>query len=608
MLWNRSNDFLKLVLLLTCAWGMLFAAGTVQADEKNAKDETARIRLENFVNLLRDNGFGDLGVYYLQQQKDENKLPESLKPEFDFMMAVQVEASARLERTNQGYLDRYDEAIALLEKYLNENKNGKNYFVAIGFLPNIRLNKTLVYRNLATSGDPSEIDDSKMSEEEKKELEAKKKEFAENKKKYEEASRGELRKNIEFLTKYEKEILAEAKKIDAKDEKQLPKYMMMVGELNSVRMARGDTYYELARTYSEDAKEYTENLDNARKQYKFFWDTYHENQYPIAFRGHMKEARMLILMKKFNGKGEAIEILNDLYTGLKENEEDIFRNIFIEVCTCYLDIFGNKENGLKPNKDQQEILMAAIQSFNPSSPASVLRANFLETTPMGIQMRIAYVKFMDYFLSESKPREAAKFRKAISDDVRQLYALKHHPYMEEVKALHKKFFPQEHIGDEDTDLTFANYKKELKKKREANRKKKNEAQRENLYIELRKFVLKEFMNYFNARRELATSTDEVKKAELQQIVNENPAKIREAFEVLETLKGDALRAKQVDYLLMDRFYRAQLLYAMGQQYEASQCWTSWRNTTSRISRSMTKNARFWNIWYPPSNGKAKNSI
>ena len=78
MLWNRSNDFLKLVLLLACAWGMLFAAGTVQADEKNAKDEAARVRLENFVNLLRDNGFGDLGVYYLQQLKDENKLPESL--------------------------------------------------------------------------------------------------------------------------------------------------------------------------------------------------------------------------------------------------------------------------------------------------------------------------------------------------------------------------------------------------------------------------------------------------------------------------------------------------------------------------------------------------
>ena len=329
MLWNRSNDFLKLVLLLACAWGMLFAAGTVQADDKNAKDETERARLENFVNLLRDNGFGDLGVYYLQQLKNENRLPESLKSEFDFMLAVQVEASARLERTNQGYLDRYDEAIALLEKYLNENKNGKNYFVAIGFLPNIRLNKTLVYRNLATTGDPSEIDDSKMSEEEKKELEKKKKEFAENKKKYEEASRAELRKNIEFLTKYEKEILAEAKKIDPEDEKQLPQYMMVLGELNSVRMSRGDTYYELARTYPESAKEYMENLDKARAQYKFFWDKYHENQYAIAFRGHMKEAKMLILMKKFNGKGEAIEILNDLYTGLKKNEDDIFRNIFI---------------------------------------------------------------------------------------------------------------------------------------------------------------------------------------------------------------------------------------------------------------------------------------
>ncbi len=570
MFWNRSNDFLKIFLLALAVLGMFFPSRlSAQEDKKNAADEAKRAHLVNFVELMRSNGFSDLGIYYLEKLKADNQLPESLKPEFDFMMAVQTDASALLERKNETRLEKYDAAIALLDKYLKEHKDGMNYYQAISFLPNIRLNKALVYQAIATFRDPSEEDTSKMDDEQKKDWEKRKKEFEENKKKCEGLARAELNKNIEFLTAYEKEILEVAKKLNPEDKVQGAKRDEMLGQLHEIRLARANTYYELGKTFPALSKEQIDNYEKARQQYKFFWDKYGEQQMLIAFRGRVSEAKMLILMKKYNGKGEACEILGDLYTGLKDfvSQSDILRNVFVEVCTCYLNIFSDPDNKEKPTKDQQVILLETMQQFDPSKPGSVLRSYSMENTNIGIQMRLAYVKFMEHFLDLNKPKDEKKYRADLKNDVRLLYALRSHPYVNEVNELHKKYFPEEHIGDEDTNYTFANYKKEFQKKRKANMKKPVEKQ-DNMYLDLRKFALKEFSKYFKARTELAQTTDAARKAELQEIVNENPKKLAEVFTMLESLKAEILRARQIEILTIDRFYRAQVYYVLGQQYEA----------------------------------------
>ncbi len=570
MLWNRSNDFLKMFLLAAATFGMFFPSVlSAQDNKKNAADEAKRAYLENFVELMRSNGFSDLGIYYLEKLKADNQLPESLKPEFDFMLAVQTDASALLERKNENRLEKYDQAVVLLEKYLKEHKDGLNYYQAIGFLPNIRLNKSLVYQAIANFRDPADEDVSKMDADQKKDWEKRKKEFDENKKKYEGMARTELAKNVEFLSAYEKEILEVAKKLNAEDKEQAAKRDEMLGQLHEIRLARANTYYELGKTFPPMSKEQMENYEKARQQYKFFWDKYGEQQMLIAFRGRVSEAKMLILMKKYNGKGEACEILGDLYTGLKDfvSQSDILRNVFVEVCTCYLNIFSDPENKEKPNKDQQQILLETMQSFDPSKAGSVLRSYSMENTNVGIQMRLAYIKFMERFLDLNKPKDEKKYRAELKNDVRLLYSLRSHPYVNEVNELHKKYFPEEHIGDEDTNYTFANYKKEFQAKRKANMKKPAD-KRDNMYLDLRKFALKEFSKYFKARAELAQTADPARKAELQEIVNENPKKLVEVFALLESMKSEILRARQIEILTIDRFYRAQIHYVLGQQYEA----------------------------------------
>ncbi|MDO4629883.1 MAG: hypothetical protein Q4C70_11925, partial [Planctomycetia bacterium] len=568
MLWNRSNDFLKFVLALACAW-VLIPAQTVSADEKDEKGEAESTFLQNFITELRLNGFADLGIYYLEQRQKDGTLPEKFKPEYDFELAVQTEASSNLAKTYDERLERLDEAIKLLDKYIAEHPEGANYYIAIGLLPNCRLNKTLVYLAKCDFNSPFAVDDSKFNEEEKKELEKRKAEFTKNVKVWEESARKELAANVEFLTKYEKLILDNAKKLNPDDEAQNAKRNDMLNELHSIRMARANTYYELSKTYPAGSKEKNENLDKARLQYKFFWDKYREAGLLIAFRGHVSEAKMLIEMKKYAGKGEAIEILGDLYTGLKDlvSQDAILREVFVDVCTCYLKIFSDKEAGVKPDKDQQVILMESIENFDPSKAGSILRSYSMENTSVGLQMRLAYVQFMEYFLELNKPKDEAKRRAALKEDVRRMYILPSNPFRNEIYELHKKYFPEEHIGDEDTTLTFANYRKEMKQKQAANLKKKAD-KRENLYLELRKFALKEFSNFFKARTELQQTQDEARKKELQQIVTENPPKILEVFDMLESMKYDMLRAKQFEILTIDRFYRAQMFYVMGKQYEA----------------------------------------
>lgn len=570
MLWNRSNDFLKLALALVFAWVLAFAPTSLRAaDKADEKDAAASAHLTNFITLMRLNGFADLGIYYLEQLNAEKQLPAAFQKEYDFQLAVLTEASANLARKYEDRLVAYDNAIKLLEKYINENPEGENFYVAIGFLPNIRLNKNLVYQAMGSLNDPYKVDDSKMTDDEKKELAKRKTQFDADKKKYEELARGELKKNIDFLTNYEKIILDGAKKLDTKDKEQSAKRNDMLNELHSIRMARGNTYYELAKTYPEGSKERNENLDKARLQYKFFWDKYKEQGLLIAFRGHIKEAQMYIEMKKYAGKGEAIEILGDLYSGLKEvvSQDEILRNVFVEVCTCYLKIFTDKDSGVKPDKDQQTILLETMDQFDPSKSGSILRTYGMEGTPVGIEMRLAYIAYMERFLDLNKPKDEAKWRGILKEDVRRLYALPANPFTNEIRDLHIRYFPNEHVADQESQLTFANYKKEMKAKQAANLKLKPE-KRENLYLELHKFALKEFVIYSKARIEQQTATDADRKAEIQDILANNTSKLLEVFEMLETLKSYILHEKQFEILTLDRFCRAQMLYFAGKQYEA----------------------------------------
>ena len=80
MLWNRSNDFLKLVLALVFAWVLAFAPTSLRAAEKvDEKDAEATAHLSNFITLMRLNGFADLGIYYLEQLKEKQQLPASFQ-------------------------------------------------------------------------------------------------------------------------------------------------------------------------------------------------------------------------------------------------------------------------------------------------------------------------------------------------------------------------------------------------------------------------------------------------------------------------------------------------------------------------------------------------
>ncbi|MDO5113416.1 MAG: hypothetical protein Q4E67_03485, partial [Planctomycetia bacterium] len=256
MLWNRSRLFYNILSISLCL--ALFGTSLGRYPAVYGAED-----VQKFVDALQQNGYSDLGVYYLEQLKEQGKLPEAMAASYDFQLAKMMVGTFGLILDMQERMKEYDRAIGLFEKFIKEKPNDPNTPEAILIFPTVCLDRANTYMQLSKLPNVSEAE----------------------KKQYEEKARADLNKTITFLDEQTKRLLEEAKKLDPKSENEeiKKKYGDMVGQLNLIRFSKADATYELAQTYPEGSKERNDQLNNAFQQYSFFWRVYSSSGLFIAY-------------------------------------------------------------------------------------------------------------------------------------------------------------------------------------------------------------------------------------------------------------------------------------------------------------------------------------
>lgn len=520
MLWNRSRLFYNILSISLCL--ALFGTSSGRyAAVYGAED------VQKFVDALQQNGYSDLGVYYLEQLKEQGKLPEAMAVSYDFQLAKMMVGTFGLILDMQERMKEYDRAIGLFEKFIKEKPNDPNTPEAILIFPTVCLDRANTYMQLSKLPNVSEAE----------------------KKQYEEKARADLKKTITFLDEQTKRLLEEAKKLDPKSENEeiKKKYGDMVGQLNLIRFSKADATYELAQTYPEGSKERNDQLNNAFQQYSFFWRVYSSSGLFIAYQGRLREAQVLIELKRYKDSSGAITILTDFINLMKDLTDDpVSLDLFLKACGSFIECFTVEAN--KPDDVQKGYVEAVYTKWKDL----VKERSELAKTSDGLKIQIEYVRYLERLIKEDPNSDASKkMDKTIREIVKPFARWKDLPYYEdEMKELTKLYNP-EAAAIKETSITFENYR-ETKK-----------------YKDLQVFADNQWHLFTELQSSYATQSDAAVKATQLGEIRTLAKKLIPVYEALEGLKQQMLSdvaSEQV--LLRHRYCRAYLYFYAEQIQEA----------------------------------------
>ncbi|MDO4583164.1 MAG: tetratricopeptide repeat protein [Planctomycetia bacterium] len=487
--------------------------------------------VQKFVNALQQNGYSDLGVYYLEQQKELGKLPEAMAASYDFQLAKMLVGTFGLILDMQERMKEYDRAIGLFEKFIKEKPNDPNTAEAILILPTVCLDRANTYMQLSKLPNISEAE----------------------KKQYEEKARADLNKTVAFLDEQVKRTLEEAKKLDPKSENEeiKKKYADSVAQLNLIRFSKADATYELARTFPEGSKERNEQLDSASKQYAFFWRVYAESGLFIAYQGRLREAQVLMELKKYKKDGSttdgAITILTDFINLMKGmTDQPATLDLFMKACGSYVECFTVEAN--KPDDVQKTYLDAVYTKWKELSRAD----SELAKTPDGLKLQIQLVRYWERLIKEDPNSEASKkLDKAIREMVKPFARWKDLPYYEEEMKELTKLYNPEAAAMKETSITFENYQ-ETKK-----------------YKDLQVFVDNQWHLFTELQSSYTAQSDPAEKAKMLEEIRALAKKLIPVYQTLEGLKLQMLSdVASEQILLRHRYCRAYLYFYAEQMQEA----------------------------------------
>lgn len=359
MFWNRSCIFLKATVIFFCLPAAAFFALPAFGAEEWSK----------FLDRLEKERFYEYGVYYLEKNKE--KLPDDLKKSYEFRVANMRVGAVGLFADPNRRLKEYEVIAALYLKFLKEQADHPMANEALARYPLLIQDTARAYIQLSKG--------ERLSDGERKQ--------------WLDRARAELEKGEQFLESQvgkEGALLNKAKAakkaMDSEtDSRQKDKLSTALEELttllNFLRFCRAGIVEEQAETYPPESKEWSDKLDSARAQFRYLWDMYSEYMNFVALNGRLREGQILLKQKKMEGRGGAIEVLNELAAAMSDMLDDplcvqIYTDAMGSVYECYFTVKVPDDN----RKELIERYTAWDRSgYDRWSPAGLtLQANYAE--------------------------------------------------------------------------------------------------------------------------------------------------------------------------------------------------------------------------------------
>jgi len=265
-----------------------------------------------FLNGLRERGYYDLALEYLDRMRTSPQCPEDLKEQIDYETGVTLVAGSRFAGALQE--KQLDQARDALQKFVKEHPGHPLAGTANSQLANVLVERGRMKARLA--GRPSK------SADEKKQL------MAEARSLYQEAQKVfvDAEKGVyERAKALEQEAKQDPSKVEERNDARR--------ELLEARLYLAAVVDEIGKTYEPDSKEYKEHLTEAAKAYGELYDKYKE--YTAGLYARMQEGR---IRKELGEADKAIEIFKQL-CGLLEGGDASAREMSNQSLALLLETY-----------------------------------------------------------------------------------------------------------------------------------------------------------------------------------------------------------------------------------------------------------------------------
>lgn len=278
---TRTGVLLAAGILL----GSLAAApGRAQAPQKEKAWE--------FLDGLRQRGYCDLALDYLEQIKTSPRCPDDLKEQIDYEAGVTLVAGAAQLGTPQAQEKEFNDARDRFNKFIKEHPNHPMAAAAGTQLANVLVERGRLKMRLADQPTKSAAEKTKLKEEAR--------EFYQQARKvFEDAERRvyEVAKSLEGVLDPKKD----AEKIDEREKSH--------ADLLQARLYLAGVIYEIGDTYPKGSKDYKDNLTKAAEMYAKLYESYGSlggGLYARMWEGHV--------YKDLGQTEKAIKVLKEMLT------------------------------------------------------------------------------------------------------------------------------------------------------------------------------------------------------------------------------------------------------------------------------------------------------
>lgn len=245
-----------------------------------------------FLDGLRQRGYDDLALDYLDQAVASPRCPDDFRAVVDYEAGVTLVSGLQHVSTPQAQEQQLDRARDRFNKFLKEHPDHAKAAAAETQLANVLVERGRLKTRLADRATGSAADKAKL-------LEDARTFYAQARKVFEESER----------RIYERAKALEGVLDPSKDAQKIADRNQAHADLLQARLYLAGVEYEIGRTYAEDSKEYKENLAKAAEQYNKLYEKYESLGGGLYAR--MWEGR---IYKDLGKTDEATKVLKEMLT------------------------------------------------------------------------------------------------------------------------------------------------------------------------------------------------------------------------------------------------------------------------------------------------------
>ena len=302
----RQSTLLRVLLAGSVAVCLTaFGAGTSSAAE----------RAWDFLNGLRQRGYHDMALEYLDQMAKSPDCPEDLKQAIDYEAGVTLVTGSRAAPSTEAREQQLDDARDRLQKFLREHPDHLMAATANTQLANVLVERGRISAELAAQPGKPAAENTRLMTEARKHYQAAKKVFENAERQvYEKA------KSLQGFLDPNKD----AEKIKQRDQTR--------SDYIQAKLFLAGVVYEIGKSYPTGSDEFKKNLNEAAAQYYDLFDKY--GTLVAGLHARMWEGRMY---KELGNTVKATAVLKEMMT--LPDEPEAFRRLKDQSLALLMEVF-----------------------------------------------------------------------------------------------------------------------------------------------------------------------------------------------------------------------------------------------------------------------------